>query len=830
MNARVVESLKRALDRHRLVFWYDPAGEWAAEFEGFDDPAVTRLRVAGTEFGAKVQIHRGGRDARYLLYLPSPRPPDPDNWLLDLLMQGFEFKADKVSLVLQELGLPYTFRPLIEAHQAFFNSAPRVEALRALLGSNDEKQDIELKMIAVLAGGEPEIDDLLRHFLDARGEGPLFDPVEGKLGPAALAGAFWDAVGRAFGYASPAPTIRDFATTLFRSADPLDVGAALSPHAKVFIQQWQDSAKHRAAFRAWSEELEAQLRVRDRLDPLSDPAKLGTSDTFAAFEQWVIAWLRNAFVAGAPIARLRDVLANRRRSFWRDEHADGYAAIAQAISLREALEAVELSVPSFEAGIGRYAERWHPIDTAYRKFCHHQRRYNQPAVLQPIADWVEGHYVNNFLLPLADRWGDQVRALPTWRSARYPAQTEFFTRYVRPFLAKSQKVIVIVSDALRYEAAAELAGLLRGENRWTAELDIALGVLPSYTQLGMAALLPGDARAIDLAGGTVLLDAKPSAGTSARNAILGGIPGARGVAIQAEDFMQMATKKEARDLIKDNDVVYIFHNVIDKVGDVAFTEAKTAEAVEDALDELLKILMKAHSANAYNMIVTADHGFLFQQSDTARGDDQALPAAGEWLFKNRRFALGRGIAPNPAVKVFSAAQLGLEGDWQAAFPLGLGRFPLQGSGKRYVHGGPSLQEIVLPVLRIHKTRADDTGQVEVELLRPPNRITTGRVSLALYQEQPVTDKMLGRKLRIGVYAPNGTALSEVRELTFDSADPEPRQREKALTLTLSHASDDYNDQDVEIRLEQALPGTAQFVTYKTHRVALKKRFDTDFDD
>jgi hypothetical protein len=182
------------------------------------------------------------------------------------------------------------------------------------------------------------------------------------------------------------------------------------------------------------------------------------------------------------------------------------------------------------------------------------------------------------------------------------------------------------------------------------------------------------------------------------------------------------------------------------------------------------------------------------------------------------------------VKIFSARDLGLAGDWSAAFPLALGRFPLQGSGKRYVHGGLSLQEVIVPVIRIHKARTDDTGRVEVEFLRLPARITTGQLALALYQDRPVADKVLGRTLRLGMFAADGTALSEARTLTFDSADAEPRNREQSLTLTLARAADRYNHQEVEIRLEETLAGTHQTAVYKSHRVKLHKPFASDFDD
>ena len=43
---------------------------------------------------------------------------------------------------------------------------------------------------------------------------------------------------------------------------------------------------------------------------------------------------------------------------------------------------------------------------------------------------------------------------------------------------------------MRYEVAEELTGYLNGTYRGQAKLSFQLGVLPSYTALGMASLLP----------------------------------------------------------------------------------------------------------------------------------------------------------------------------------------------------------------------------------------------------------------------------------------------------------------------------------------------------
>ena len=93
--------------RNRLVFWYDGERQWEREFEEFERAGIQKLRGVGTELRTKVAIHRNpDATARYLLYFPKGRPKDSENWLLDLLLQGHEYKADRVSLALQEAGLP----------------------------------------------------------------------------------------------------------------------------------------------------------------------------------------------------------------------------------------------------------------------------------------------------------------------------------------------------------------------------------------------------------------------------------------------------------------------------------------------------------------------------------------------------------------------------------------------------------------------------------------------------------------------------------------------------------------------------------------------------
>ena len=146
----------------------------------------------------------------------------------------------------------------------------------------------------------------------------------------------------------------------------------------------------------------------------------------------------------------------------------------------------------------------------------------------------------------------------------------------------------------------------------------------------------------------------------------------------------------------------IYHNRIDQVGDKLATEAQTFQAVEQAFEDLEQILRKIGSLKGSQALITADHGFLFQQKPLDANDKAVFPPADQLPTKSRRFALGDGIEPRPGQKIFAAQALGFTGSWSAVFPLGLDRFPIKGSGARFVHGGTSLQEVVVPVIKLRR--------------------------------------------------------------------------------------------------------------------------------
>jgi len=837
-TSRIHESLDTALARKRVVLWYDPNGEWTSEFDDYQHAQAEKLRVEGNEFSVKVAISRAPLDQRFLLYLPSAKPPEPDNWLLDVLLAGHEFTADRASLDIQEAGLTLEFKELAQQHKAFFRSPVRNTKLKELLRPNDDEAAVRIKMLAVLAKQQADIDKLLLHAfcqLDpANPDGE--DPVEALYGNHHLSRHFWRAVGEKFGYASPEPNLRDFAVALFNSVSSIGPSGELLPHAQVFLSIWKDSRGSKPAFEQWSDHLVGVLRVEEQLNDAPDSYDPDDDDSYELIERFVLCRLLQRFQGDASDAELLETIRNRTSSCWFEKHQHGYSALEQAIRFRGLLDKADLQVPSFEEGLQRYCKGWWRLDQAYRLCIFHARTYQQPGLLKPLRDWLEAQYVNNVLLPLTNRWSDHVAGLSSWGSSTLPRQKEFHMRYVHaPLSSKGLKrLFVVISDALRYEAARDFADRLNSQagKGWQAEVDALLGALPTFTQLGMAALLPGAQLGLNPCDATALVDGQSATGTDNRDKILKAYANGRAKAILAEDFLGLATSKEGAELTKDHDLIVIYHNRIDRIGDKRESEADTSQAVVQTFEDLEQILRKIASLKGSQAVITADHGFLFRQEPVDANDRTQFPTAKELSFKNRRFALGAGIKPSAGQKVFTASELGLAGSWEAVFPLGLARYPRSGSGSRFVHGGTSLQEVVVPVIRLKRERKDESRVVEAELLRVPTKITMGKLSFGLFQLEPVEPKKrLPLHLRIGLYAKaDGALLCAHRTALLDSAASEAREREQQVVLELSNAADDYNNQTLELRLERQLDGVATPVPYKTVELKLQRPFGSDFDD
>lgn len=832
-NPKITQALTNLFDKQRIVFWYDNRLEFRADFEALELPGVEKIELANNEFGVKYRILREQPEQKFLLYREGAEPPHLENWLLDVqLASGNSFRTDQVALWLAELELGPDCYPLLEEHVAFFESAKRREQLRKLLQQGDSDNMLRLKMLAVCADTEPRLDVILEELLAELASAG--DARIKLIESSGLSGFLWEQMKRAYGYISEQPGLHDFVIELFKACflmgtDP-EHKARLSAESLVFLKRWKDSRSHEQSFELLSGQCAEVLQIGDRLHGL-DYRKLMELDYFELVDRKILSELVHAVVARTVTAQeVEQWVRQRRQSHWFTHFEDVYLAVDHAAQFLQLLDTAQLEMTSLSDGVEKYAQNWYRLDQLYRKFVYHSRESGQASLLEELNTQVENQYTNNFLVRLNDRWQQHVDAAQRWEAAPIMLQRNFFGRYVKPFVERKTKVCVVISDAFRYEVGEELQSLIRREDRFEAELEPALSMLPSYTQLGMAALLPNQALQLaDNDSGDAMVNGQSAQGAVNRGKILAAaVPNS--AVVLAKDLLAM-NQADSRALLRDNDVVYVYHNLIDKTGDTRDTEERVFAAAEETLSELVRLVKKLTNANASNLLITADHGFIYQNRPLEESDFlSSEPDGDEVLYRDRRFVLGRGLRSQAAFKTFSPDQLGLEGNLDVQIPKSINRLRLKGSGSRFVHGGATLQEVVIPVVRINKKRQSDVGRVEVEFIGAGGKtITTGQLAVVLYQTEAVTEKKQPRLLRAGLYTLDGELISDTHELTFDFASENPRERELSVRFILSRKADEANNQQVELRLEEQVEGTSHFTRYKATRYTIRRSFTSEFD-
>jgi uncharacterized protein (TIGR02687 family) len=811
------------------VFWHDPDGQYTVDLDSLDLAGVETIRVADNEYGIKQRLLHNEPMGKFLVYRTGQVPGGLGNWLLDLELAYGVFTADRTSLVAQELGLTADgIDEVVQAHEKFFNAAKRVLSLKALLNRDDDPTVLRAKMTAVVLGlrDSHSLLEVTRTLLveNSKDIRTKYD----ALVDYGLDDFYWRGVASIYGYESQTPSVDDFVLWIFRKA--IEGFASERPGDLQNIQL--DFASLRNDRRSQDALATLARRAAGDLDYASSIEDatfrdLVSVDLFEETDQKILSELARAVAERTVTAReVAEVVRARQSSMWIDGYKQLYTAIACASELLAELVSLDLVAQSFDEALERYRSEWFRIDQLYRQFTFAYRTYEGPHPLGPLREQVEKRYTNTFVYELGNAWQQKVDVAETWASSVLRPQTSFYRDYVEPLVRDGdKKAVVIVSDALRYEVAEELGSRIRQEDRFDASLDAVLGVLPSYTQLGMAALLPHTTLNHSHDAKTVLADGQPTNGTAFRGKVLESVGGS---AIQAEDFKALSAD-ERRDLYKANRVLYVYHDRIDAIGDKQGTERQVFEAVEDTLRDIVDLVKKLANANATNIFITADHGFLFQDEALAESFFLSTqPQGDEIKVVDRRYILGRGLKIDIAFNTFTSAQLHLDGDLEVQIPKSIHRLRRAGGGSRFVHGGATLQEVVVPVLTVNKKRKSDTRLVNVEVWPESDKITTGQVVVRLFQSEPVSDKVQPRIVRAGLYV-GETLISNQIELIFDQSSTDKRDRYQSAHMLLTQDANDHNNRAVEFRLEERIPNTNQWRVYAKAMYTLKRSFASDFD-
>jgi len=806
LNRRFAAPLPEFYSR-RIIFWYDEDREFEDKVEDLmlNDAKVLVLTGSNT-FAAKKLLAADDTMSNYLVYSPLRHERLEDNWLINIELYSEEFRADLNSIWMDEMGLPNnaTVRRMVKGYRKFFNSIERRKSVAAMAKNIANASQLHLAVMAAICGIEDSqpaeiIRAVLSQSLDLESNGFYQDFVKyGADKP------FWVMVAQATGYSEG----DDF--NLGRLATHLMLTAATrtmrpeflagldsfisTPHQSYcydLVSDWLQSDENQSLYEiARYVEYEARLPARFMKMAVED---LADTECFPCINECILKLLMkdiSNFII--DVNTISFVVEKRRTLIWYDAVSCYYEGLLQVGNMQQFFHdhATGFHLAQAHQIWKAYTTDYYKMDTYYRQFhlCFDRSLTVSNEVLddlfKQVVEKVEGLYNNWFLANLGSNWSDvsSDELAQYGRILEVNQQDRFYNSKVA---ANDNRIFVIVSDALRYEVAASLTEQLRRETQSKVSLESMQAIFPTITKFGMAALLPhSKLNVVPKANGGVSVQADGmSTEMPNRDKVLKNAHGAS-IALQYKNIIKMK-RADRQALVKGMDVVYIYHDKIDEASHTA--DNLVFPACDDAITEIKNLVrVICNDFGGTRIYITADHGFLYTYSPLTEDDKVDKTSFNQQNVEyGRRYAImQKGATPDYLLPVRFVDE---EADMDAFAPRENVRIKMSGGGLNFVHGGISLQEMVVPVIDYQFLRNAnkayqrnrekyDTKPVTVSLLSATRKISNMIFSLNFFQQEAVSDNRSVCSYLLYFVDSNGKQISDTARIIADKASDNAQDR------------------------------------------------------
>lgn len=820
LNKRFAQPLP-TFYRRRIIVWNDADGEFkdAVDELSLDNAKVVKL-TGNNNFAVRKLLSVDDPDSNILLYNPIAYDNPDDNWLLDIELYGEEFRADMVSIWMEELHIADnpTLREIVKRYRKFFGSKERrdritrycfdlgspskiILAVMAAIGnmrSANAKYVIRKVLMAGLSVGE---NDVIAEF-SKYGVDDDFARVIANLG-----------------YSETDLNLEHLACHILLTA----ASQSINPDNLAGLENYVSEPHQQPCYEIVSEwmhsdDIESLKEIADRVEKVTDLTnilrKLDVDDILGTeclpcIDEVILGKIMvDVADQNVDIELIRRAVEKRRTCVWYDSWRPMYEGLLQVSNMQafyKAHAAAGFHIVEPKKIWEAYTTEYYKMDTYYRSFLKNFAEYSYNADLddlfKKVADQVENLYKNWFLGELGTNWTNS--AAEELGKLGYidgiDRQCDFYNRYVAS--AKS-RVIVIISDALRYGVATSLEEQLKRESLCKVKMSNMQAVFPTITKFGMAALLPHSNLTVEVKGSdktehlAVLADGM-STDAGNRDAVLKN-GNAKSVAMKADDFKAM-NRSDLRQIVEGMEVVYVYHDTIDEAGHKGDIAVACDVAVKEIVDLMKRIF---NMFTAPSVIVTADHGFLYTRS--ALSEDEKVDKTSDNSMDveyGRRYAImQKGATPDYLMPV----KFLYNDDMEAFAPRENTRIKMRGNDGNFVHGGVSLQEMVVPVVECYFLRGGnkelvnnrskyETKPVSINLLSTGRKVSNLIFTLDFFQENLVCDNREKAEYKVYFVDFAGNKICEEQKIVADKKTEDEKLKPFKVNFKLKQAK--YNNTD-----------------------------------
>ena len=797
----------------RIIFWHDEDGEFEDKLDDIVINGVTIVRLTGNNtFAVKKLIH-DDRTSNLLIYNPLAIDNPDDDWLMDVKLYSEEFRADLISMWMDEMQIDSTpaMRKQIKAYRKFFNAQSRRAKIIAQTKTPTTPAQLHMAVMAALCGIKTAIhSDILRCVLSA-GLDEEYNTIYQDFVSYGANEAFWQMVYQGTGYFEDEPKLSRLAVHILLTASTRSMRVELLnglellisvPHQSYcydFVSDWSHSNENDTLYQiARRVEDEAKLPARFAHYEVSD---IVDTECFPCINEVILAKIMTDISNHLidPV-KITAIVEKRRAFIWYDEVKNYYEGIQFIANMQSFYKQHSggFHLTNAKAIWNEYTTEYYKMDEYYRGFhlCFQRSlMLSNPELddmFKHIVSVVEGLYTNWFLGELGTNWsnicGDDLAVYG--KIPEIPQQVDFYKNRIKNADAR---YFVIISDALRYEVAVSLTEQLQREAQCQVKLDSMQGIFPTITKFGMAALLPHTALSVEYKNEerlAVLADGQSTESNNRDRVLKSANPNS--IALQYKNIIGMK-RADRQALVKGMDVVYIYHDEIDEAAHN--NESDVFYACDDAIQELKNLVrIIVNDFGAANIIITADHGFLYTYSPLA--EDNKVDKTGfngQDVEYGRRYAImQKGATP----AYLAPVKFNCGSDMYDGFaPRESIRIKMNGGGLNFVHGGFSLQEMVVPVIEYHHLRNSsteyqrnrqkyDTKPVQVNLLSANRKISNMIFSLNFYQSEAVSGNREAAVYNAYFTDVNGRTISDIQKIIADKTSVNAQERTFRCTFNL----------------------------------------------
>lgn len=805
-----IENIFSKVDSQRkIIFWYDTPRNFKddVESDSFDNCKV--LICDKNEFEIKKTIEHDDLTSNYLIYVPNERPPDTDNWLLDILMYSEEYYADTIALTMRRLGISNSdLRKVIENHAKFFDSEARTKKLNKYIIINDDTTSNELRMamMAVLTNAEADnIESVLKELVFG---GPEHEKYK-ELVKYRFEDALWNLVCDAYNYDGDLKIeilIKKFIFTAFieqiidqnkSEENPLENLASFYKQfivsgkgindAKFFI----GNIKNDERYEAFQEDLSIELKI-EGLISTKDIATIQFADVFECVDTKIISTIASNLNQGSlEYDSFERVIMNRCNSMWYSKHQDEYGLILSAIRFLRLIDRPIIKGLDAIEYIEKYTNEYYKIDAEYRRVVTYYRKLEEPTEeFETLMNLIENSYQVKYLDILGPEYSNALSKKETWDFVGCEMAENFY-RLIQKNPTK--KMFVIISDALRYEIGQEIFEKIKINKvlKGDAEIDHMVTSLPSITSFGMASLLPH--KTISYQNKQVYIDDMATNGIAQRDVILKSRN--NGYAAISYEEINGFSQKELRAYASDKTLIYIYHDVIDNAGE--HNESKVFDVVETCVTEIINLVKKLYNnLQISNFYITADHGFIYRKNEIMESNKYSNIVSLNANETSKRYLLTNDDSFKvPYTNEFKLPNIS-NGEFKIIAPWGYDLFKTQGNGIQYVHGGTSLQETIIPLIHVSELRS----RIDVQVARPVSvrlksitrKITNRSFTLEFEQMEKVEENKHAITCETYVVDENGEKVSNEYKFVCNSSSDDLDTRVTKIRFTLKNNQFDRN--------------------------------------